>query len=145
MKNIPKLKWVGSMHEGIPVATDNLDACILEEGKHLLRIVARGLDDFYAALDDDPNEPRVIRGIHGGEKCQIHTEGLVRHVFAAGYFVGELFGRALCQTRNYAEPTGVRDSRCHLCQANVVHPALDDRVFDSEHFSNTGFHSLHLP
>ena len=28
MKNIPKLKWVGSMHEGIPVATDNLDACI---------------------------------------------------------------------------------------------------------------------
>ena len=28
MKYIPKLKWVGSMHEGIPVATDNLDACI---------------------------------------------------------------------------------------------------------------------
>ena len=28
MKNIPKLKWVGSMHEGIPVATENLDACI---------------------------------------------------------------------------------------------------------------------
>ena len=28
MKNIPKLQWVGSMHEGIPVATDNLDACI---------------------------------------------------------------------------------------------------------------------
>ena len=28
MKNIPKLKWVGSMHKGIPVATDNLDACI---------------------------------------------------------------------------------------------------------------------
>ena len=28
MKNIPKLKWVGGMHEGIPVATDNLDASI---------------------------------------------------------------------------------------------------------------------
>ena len=28
MKKIPKLKWVSSMHEGIPVATDILDACI---------------------------------------------------------------------------------------------------------------------
>ena len=28
MNNIPKLKWVGSMHEDIPVATDNLGACI---------------------------------------------------------------------------------------------------------------------
>ena len=28
MKNIPKLKWVDSMHEGNPVATDNLDAFI---------------------------------------------------------------------------------------------------------------------
>ena len=28
MKNIPKLKWVSSTHEDIPVATDNLDASI---------------------------------------------------------------------------------------------------------------------
>ena len=28
MKNIPDISWIGCMHEGIPVATDNLDACI---------------------------------------------------------------------------------------------------------------------
>ena len=28
MKNIPDISWIGCMHEGIPVATENLDACI---------------------------------------------------------------------------------------------------------------------
>ena len=28
MKNIPEFSWIGCMHEGIPVATENLDACI---------------------------------------------------------------------------------------------------------------------
>ena len=49
MKNIPKLKWVGSMHEGIPVATDNLDACIKFYTEVLgLKLLARlkALDKF---------------------------------------------------------------------------------------------------
>ena len=49
MKNIPKLKWVGSMHEGIPVATDNLDACIKICTKVLglkLLVRPRALDKF---------------------------------------------------------------------------------------------------
>ena len=28
MKNIPDISWIGCMHEGFPVATENLDACI---------------------------------------------------------------------------------------------------------------------
>ena len=28
MKNAPDISWIGCMHEGIPVATENLDACI---------------------------------------------------------------------------------------------------------------------
>ena len=28
MTNIPEFSWIGCMHEGIPVATKNLDACI---------------------------------------------------------------------------------------------------------------------
>ena len=28
MKNIPEISWIGCMHEGIPVATENLDVCI---------------------------------------------------------------------------------------------------------------------
>ena len=49
MKNIPKLKWVGSMHEGIPVATDNLDACIKLYTEVLglkLLVRPRALDKF---------------------------------------------------------------------------------------------------
>ena len=28
MKNVPEISWIGCMHEGIPVATENLEACI---------------------------------------------------------------------------------------------------------------------
>ena len=28
MENIPNISWIGCMHEGIPVANENLDACI---------------------------------------------------------------------------------------------------------------------
>ena len=28
MKNISELSWIGSMHEGVPVATENLETCI---------------------------------------------------------------------------------------------------------------------
>ena len=58
MKNIPKLKWVGSMHEGIPVATDNLDACIKFYPEVLgLLVRPRTLDKFSpnAWLEDEDN------------------------------------------------------------------------------------------
>ena len=47
MKNIPKLKWIGSMHEGIPEATDNLNACIKFYTKDLglkLLVLPKALD-----------------------------------------------------------------------------------------------------
>ena len=60
MKNIPDISWIGCMHEGIPVATENLDACI----KFYLEVLGlkllerpKTLDQFGpgAWLGDDDN------------------------------------------------------------------------------------------
>ena len=60
MKNIPDISWIGCMHEGIPVATKNLDACI----KFYLEVLGlkllerpKTLDQFGpgAWLGDDDN------------------------------------------------------------------------------------------
>ena len=60
MKNIPDISWIGCMHEGIPVATENLDACIKFYLEVLgLKLLARPktLDQFGpgAWLGDEDN------------------------------------------------------------------------------------------
>ena len=49
MENIPELTWIGSMHEGIPVSTENLEACIKFYTEVLdLKLLSRpkALDEF---------------------------------------------------------------------------------------------------
>ena len=49
MKNVPEVTWIGSMHEGIPVASENLEACIKFYTEVLdLRLLSRpkALDEF---------------------------------------------------------------------------------------------------
>ena len=67
MKNIPKLKWVGSIHEGIQVATDNLDTCIKFYTEVLgLKLLVRpeALDKFgpgaWLGDDDDTVQFHLI-------------------------------------------------------------------------------------
>ena len=60
MKNIPEFSWIGCMHEGIPVATENFDACIKFYIEVLgLKLLARPktLDQFGpgAWLGDEDN------------------------------------------------------------------------------------------
>ena len=60
MKNIPDISWIGCMHEGIPVATEKLDACIKFYLEVLdLKLLARPktLDQFGpgAWLGDEDN------------------------------------------------------------------------------------------
>ena len=60
MKNIPDISWIGCMHEGIPVATENLDTCIKFYLEVLgLKLLARPktLDQFGpgAWLGDEDN------------------------------------------------------------------------------------------
>ena len=60
MKNIPDISWIGCMHEGIPVATEKLDACINFYLEVLgLKLLARPktLDQFGpgAWLGDEDN------------------------------------------------------------------------------------------
>ena len=60
MKNIPKFSWIGCMHEGIPVANENLNACIKFYTEVLgLKLLSRPktLDQFGpgAWLSDEDN------------------------------------------------------------------------------------------
>ena len=83
MKNIPKLKWVGSMHEGIPVATNNLDACIKFNTEVLgLKLLVRpkALDKFGpgAWLRDDTVQFHLIANdntLIPGKGAQIEPAG----------------------------------------------------------------------
>ena len=97
MKNIPKLKWVGSMHEGIPVATDNLDACIKFYPEVLglkLLVRPRALDKCGpgAWLGDDTVQFHLIANdntLIPGKGAQIepagrHTALEIRNIGALG-------------------------------------------------------------
>jgi len=88
MKNIPKLKWVGSMHESIPVVTDNLDACIKFYPEVLglkLLVRPRALDKFdpgaWLGDEDDTVQFHLIANdntLIPGKGTQIEPAGRQR-------------------------------------------------------------------
>ena len=119
---------------------DDLDARLLEHRHPLRGIVARRLHDLDAALDDDLEQPRIVGGRESGKKGHVHAEGLVGHFPASRDFVGELLGRALREPRDDAEAAGVGDCRGKLGEANEMHAALDDRVFDAKEFGDSRLH-----
>ena len=66
------------------------------------------------------------------QKSQIDAKRLVGHVAAAVDLAGQILGCALRQTGDDAEAAGVRHCSRHLGIADMMHAALDDRMFYSE-------------
>ena len=87
---------------------DDLDSRLLQHGQPPLRIVARGLDDLHAAVDDRADETRIVGLGDCGKEGEVHRERLVGHLPAAADLIGERLRRALRQAGDDAEPARVR-------------------------------------
>src|SRR6516225_1990972 len=73
----------------------DLDAVLLELGDMLLRLVAGGLDDLDAALDDGLAVFGIGRRLDRGQDGQVHAERLVGHGTAARDLPGQILRRRL--------------------------------------------------
>jgi hypothetical protein len=89
----------------------DLDAVLLEFGDVFLRLVAGGLDDLDAALDDGLAVFRVRRRLDRGKDGEVDAERLVGQAAAARDFLGEVFRRRLRQRGDEAERAGIGDGR----------------------------------
>ena len=121
---------------------DHLHPRLLQAGKPLLRVVAGGLDDLHAPVDDGLHVARIVRRGEGWQEGQVHAERLVRHLAALGDLGGEQFGRALGQAGDDPHPSGIGDRRGQFCQSDIVHAALHDGVFDAEQVCDAGLHGV---
>ena len=72
--------------------------------------------------------------MNAGRKVKIHAEGLVGHVATTADFPRQQFRRPLRQPRDDAQPARIRHGRSQLGEADIVHPALNDRMPDAKKF-----------
>ena len=128
----------GVAHRGAFV--DHLDAGVFQVGQHRLRIVARGFHRLDAAVDDGLDDGRVVRRVERGQESQIDADGLVGHVLGPGDLVGEVLRRLLGQRGDDAKPSRLGDRRGEFGETDIVHPALDDGMFDAEQFGDSRLH-----
>jgi hypothetical protein len=75
----------------------DLDAVLLEFGDVLLRLVAGGLHDLDAALDDDLTIFGIRRRLDRGQDGQVYTERSVGQVATARDLFCQIFRRRLGQ------------------------------------------------
>jgi len=116
---------------------DHDDTVLLEMRDVLLRVVACGLHDFDAAVDDCLTVLRIRRRIDRRQNCQIHRERFVGHGTAALDLLAQSIGSRLCQRRQNAESAGVGYGGRQFSAAHPHHAALDDRVVDADQFGET--------
>ena len=119
---------------------DHLDAGFLELRQVCLRVAAGGFDEAHASVDDGVDVTRIVGGGNARQECQVHAEGLVGHLAAAGNFVGEVLRSLLRQAGDDAQSAGIRHRGRQLGEADEMHAALNDGVFDAEEFGDAGFH-----
>ena len=124
---------------------DDLDAVLLELGDVFLRLVAGGLHDLDAGLDDGLAIFRVGRRLDRGQDGQVDAERLVGQVAAARDFLGQILRRRLRQRGDQPERAGIGDGRDQLGAADPLHAALDDRVFNANKFGESRLHVCPLP
>ncbi len=111
---------------------DHLDAVLLELVDMLLRLVAGGLDDLDAAVDDRLAIFGVGRGLDGRQDRQVHGDRLLGQRPRPGDLLAQVVGGRLGQGGDDAEAAGLRHRRGQLCAADPLHPALHNRVLDTD-------------
>jgi hypothetical protein len=121
------------------------DAVLLELGDVFLRLVAGGLDDLDAALDDRLAIFGIRRRLDRGQDGQVDAKRLVGEAATTRDFLRQIFGRRLRQRGDEAERAGIGHCRDQLSPADPLHAALDDRMFDADQFGKSCFdHRLPL-
>ena len=114
--------------------------CSLRLRDEVLGIVAGGLDDLDAALDDRLQILGVRRRRDRGQDRQVHAERLVGHAAAALDLLAQILRRRLRQRGQDAEAAGIRDRGCQFGSADPLHAALNDRIFDAEQLGDLRSH-----
>jgi hypothetical protein len=127
--------------EGVPDAgalVHHLDPGFAVGGQEGLGVAAGGLDDLDPAVHDRPRVLLVRRRVDRGQDGQVHAERLVGEFARALDLAPEVVGRGLGQCGDETEPTGIGDGRDEFGPADPHHPALHDRVFDTEGLGEPG-------
>ena len=122
---------------------DDDDAMRLEIIDMFLRLVAGGLDDLDAAVDDRLAILRIGRRIDRGQDGEVHAQGLVRHRPAAVDLAAQIVRRRLGQGGKDAQAPGIGDGGGQFGAADPHHAALHDRMFDAAQFGETRLQSHH--
>src|SRR5437868_1594566 len=97
-------------------------------------------DDLDAAFPDRCDVFRIGRRGEGRQKRQVHSKRLVSHVMAASDLPGQQFRRPLRQTGDDPQPSRTGHRGREFGESDIVHSALDDRMFDAEHLGDCCFH-----
>ncbi len=123
----------------------DLDAVLPELVDMLLGLVAGGLDDLDAGLDDGLAVFGIGRRLDRGQDGEVHAERLVGHVAAAGDFLHQVLGRRLRQGREEPERAGVGDGRGQLGAPDPLHSPLNNGVLHPEHLRESRADHCALP
>ncbi len=116
---------------------DDDDAMGLEVVDMLLGLVAGGLDDLHAALDDGLAVLGVGRRVDGRQDGQVHAEGLVGQLAAALDLGPQGVRRRLGQGGDEAQTAGVGHRGDQLGPADPLHAALHDGVLHTDKLGET--------
>src|SRR5579864_1538074 len=118
----------------------DLDTRVFETTHVWLWIATGRLDDPHPKLIDSIDVFMIGRGRKLRKQREIHAEWLISHFPAPGNFLCKQFRRLLCQGSDNAQAAGVGNRRGKFCEANVMHPSLNDGIFNLE---KPGYTCLH--
>ena len=102
---------------------------------------ACGFDDLDATIDDCLRIGLVIGGVDCREDGHVYAERLVGHRPAFFDFLAQRLGGRLGQCGDDAKAASVRYRAREFGIADALHPALHDRMFDTQHFGDARLES----
>lgn len=99
------------------------------------------LSNSYAGFPDDVDRLRIRRLREGGQEGEVYAERLVGHIVAARDLSREQFERLSRESGDDVQATGVGGRRRKLGKSDIMHTALNDRIFDAEEIRDPCLHS----
>jgi hypothetical protein len=110
----------------------------LEHRQELRGVVARGLDDRHALVDDHLRALAVGRRVDRRQDREVDPERLVGQLTAAVDLARERVRGGLRQRGDAPQRAGVRDRGDELGAPDPLHPTLHDGVLNAEHLGESG-------
>ena len=124
-------------HAGALWITFTLASC--STGEPLLRVVARGLNHFDAAVEDGVDVARVVGAADDGQEGEVHPGTVCRSGRGTSRSPRPAAGVGWVRPVMMPNPPALLTAAAEFSEPDVVHAALDDGVLDAEQFGDARF------